>query len=134
MAERHAHIAQHGRIGQVTLQARNRKFYRQVLEKSVRQSEVSFGILKVYRIHLMRHSARTYLSGFNFLLEVFHRDILPKVTIHVHHHRIDAFHCIENSRQVIRSEEHTSELQSRQYLVCRLLLEKKKIEFNNTLQ
>src|SRR3712207_6975795 len=28
---------------------------------------------------------------------------------------------------VARSEEHTSELQSRQYLVCRLLLEKKKI-------
>src|SRR3712207_7377087 len=28
-----------------------------------------------------------------------------------------------------RSEEHTSELQSRQYLVCRLLLEKKKIIF-----
>src|SRR3712207_8975104 len=28
--------------------------------------------------------------------------------------------------QVERSEEHTSELQSRQYLVCRLLLEKKK--------
>src|SRR3712207_9282091 len=27
---------------------------------------------------------------------------------------------------IIRSEEHTSELQSRQYLVCRLLLEKKK--------
>src|SRR3712207_8824580 len=27
----------------------------------------------------------------------------------------------------LRSEEHTSELQSRQYLVCRLLLEKKKI-------
>src|SRR3712207_7872485 len=28
----------------------------------------------------------------------------------------------------MRSEEHTSELQSRQYLVCRLLLEKKKIK------
>src|SRR3712207_7963260 len=28
--------------------------------------------------------------------------------------------------EVPRSEEHTSELQSRQYLVCRLLLEKKK--------
>src|SRR3712207_8286306 len=27
--------------------------------------------------------------------------------------------------RVVRSEEHTSELQSRQYLVCRLLLEKK---------
>src|SRR3712207_7469290 len=30
-----------------------------------------------------------------------------------------------------RSEEHTSELQSRQYLVCRLLLEKKKNNINN---
>src|SRR3712207_7120557 len=29
-------------------------------------------------------------------------------------------------RIAVRSEEHTSELQSRQYLVCRLLLEKKK--------
>src|SRR3712207_8232975 len=29
----------------------------------------------------------------------------------------------------VRSEEHTSELQSRQYLVCRLLLEKKKQRF-----
>src|SRR5438445_6539133 len=28
---------------------------------------------------------------------------------------------------LVRSEEHTSELQSRQYLVCRLLLEKKNI-------
>src|SRR3712207_8831875 len=28
-------------------------------------------------------------------------------------------------RDIYRSEEHTSELQSRQYLVCRLLLEKK---------
>src|SRR3712207_7243794 len=30
------------------------------------------------------------------------------------------------SESLCRSEEHTSELQSRQYLVCRLLLEKKK--------
>src|SRR3712207_8669564 len=39
------------------------------------------------------------------------RDAAP-VRDHVHH--------------LERSEEHTSELQSRQYLVCRLLLEKKK--------
>src|SRR3712207_7128586 len=32
---------------------------------------------------------------------------------------------------VVRSEEHTSELQSRQYLVCRLLLEKKKKYHND---
>src|SRR3712207_7070412 len=38
------------------------------------------------------------------------------------------FSFMENGKAVIfdyRSEEHTSELQSRQYLVCRLLLEKK---------
>src|SRR3712207_7933678 len=45
--------------------------------------------------------------------------------------------CIPSTKTVVskshfflkelRSEEHTSELQSRQYLVCRLLLEKKKI-------
>src|SRR3712207_8768989 len=35
--------------------------------------------------------------------------------------------------QAVRSEEHTSELQSRQYLVCRLLLEKKK-KTNKTRQ
>src|SRR3712207_7858565 len=49
---------------------------------------------------------------------------------HVH-----PFHSPEYVRQTVkpaiaegaeRSEEHTSELQSRQYLVCRLLLEKKK--------
>src|SRR3712207_7484991 len=33
-----------------------------------------------------------------------------------------------SGRSRVRSEEHTSELQSRQYLVCRLLLEKKKID------
>src|SRR2546427_8632812 len=32
-----------------------------------------------------------------------------------------------------RSEEHTSELQSQSNLVCRLLLEKKKININNTM-
>src|SRR3712207_7008792 len=35
-------------------------------------------------------------------------------------------------QQLLRSEEHTSELQSRQYLVCRLLLEKKK-HYRNAL-
>src|SRR3712207_7116665 len=44
---------------------------------------------------------------------------------------------LQNYWGAARSEEHTSELQSRQYLVCRLLLEKKKNHFyihlhNNT--
>src|SRR3712207_7119330 len=39
-----------------------------------------------------------------------------------------ADHALGRSR---RSEEHTSELQSRQYLVCRLLLEKKKHKYSD---
>src|SRR5947209_14923373 len=38
----------------------------------------------------------------------------------------DACDILLKKIDVLRSEEHTSELQSRQYLVCRLLLEKKK--------
>src|SRR3712207_7139506 len=36
-----------------------------------------------------------------------------------------ALHLMRTGAIGVRSEEHTSELQSRQYLVCRLLLEKK---------
>src|SRR5258707_3930483 len=40
----------------------------------------------------------------------------------------------EKVRANVRSEEHTSELQSRQYLVCRLLLEKKKEVHKRTIE
>src|SRR3712207_8490502 len=44
-------------------------------------------------------------------------------------------YCPDIMIQIIfwRSEEHTSELQSRQYLVCRLLLEKKKTQSDDSL-
>src|SRR5215203_5801688 len=51
-------------------------------------------------------------------------DALP-----IHHVRRDEHHGDRRGVRLLardRSEEHTSELQSRQYLVCRLLLEKKK--------
>src|SRR5947209_12040486 len=40
--------------------------------------------------------------------------------------------CRRKLEFLSRSEEHTSELQSRQYLVCRLLLEKKKYSLYDT--
>src|SRR3712207_7952761 len=39
----------------------------------------------------------------------------------------------EDTGTLVRSEEHTSELQSRQYLVCRLLLEKKKKNYTTSI-
>src|SRR3712207_7493458 len=44
-----------------------------------------------------------------------------------------AKHWLPPDKKRQRSEEHTSELQSRQYLVCRLLLEKKKNKHNKSL-
>src|SRR5690606_39395627 len=42
-------------------------------------------------------------------------------------HDHDLIGLLGLQRQAVRSEEHTSELQSRENLVCRLLLEKKKL-------
>src|SRR3712207_8128974 len=58
-------------------------------------------------------------------------DRIPLVVLHptvvpVQPRRMDQVHIGAIGLENIRSEEHTSELQSRQYLVCRLLLEKKK--------
>src|SRR3712207_8232156 len=43
-------------------------------------------------------------------------------------HLLPEENAVEALADALRSEEHTSELQSRQYLVCRLLLEKKKTD------
>src|SRR3712207_7192383 len=59
--------------------------------------------------------ARLFENGYRIPLRV---GIVPRAA--------DELAVITAPREGWRSEEHTSELQSRQYLVCRLLLEKKK--------
>src|SRR3712207_7574193 len=53
------------------------------------------------------------------------RDVLHPIRI-PHNAQLGGITRVIVLRGLPRSEEHTSELQSRQYLVCRLLLEKKK--------
>src|SRR3712207_6899565 len=49
------------------------------------------------------------------------------IGFHTRSYRRNFLQCCRDLLDLeVRSEEHTSELQSRQYLVCRLLLEKKK--------
>src|SRR3712207_8213641 len=52
--------------------------------------------------------------------------VVPPVGGHLRPHGVSPQAARGIRRTPIRSEEHTSELQSRQYLVCRLLLEKNK--------
>src|SRR5947209_10297505 len=60
-------------------------------------------------------------------------DALPIFTTRTRPTTAQRRHASRCTCSSIRSEEHTSELQSRQYLVCRLLLEKKKKnKTNNT--
>src|SRR5258707_11699578 len=55
-----------------------------------------------------------------------HRNDCPGPNKHWHTLKGSFYANHRECANVCRSEEHTSELQSRQYLVCRLLLEKKK--------
>src|SRR3712207_7353863 len=54
-----------------------------------------------------------------------------QVVLRCCHGRDPSFWCPARGSW-LRSEEHTSELQSRQYLVCRLLLEKKNKSYEHT--
>src|SRR3712207_7454726 len=63
-------------------------------------------------------------TGTAFVLDHRRHSLLlePEIDDRLSRHR----HRQRDPLRLERSEEHTSELQSRQYLVCRLLLEKKK--------
>src|SRR3712207_8194317 len=53
------------------------------------------------------------------------QEVIVVTITHDHEARRRSYELIADAFGLSRSEEHTSELQSRQYLVCRLLLEKK---------
>src|SRR3712207_8256551 len=82
---------------------------------------------EIYTLSL--HDALPILAGAEHVgaqvargVGLLHRGHQPPVGVH----RL-ATHVDDGEGAADRSEEHTSELQSRQYLVCRLLLEKKNI-------
>src|SRR2546425_5686163 len=77
---------------------------------------------------MIRRPPRSTLFPYTTLF----RSVQDVARAHPHHHcRAGCDHCVDYARverlqREKRSEEHTSELQSLAYLVCRLLLEKKK--------
>src|SRR3712207_7175596 len=80
---------------------------------------------------MIRRPPRSTLFPYTTLFRS--RDPVPPQQVPHHRRRGARGRRPAVARARARSEEHTSELQSRQYLVCRLLLEKKKknhISFN----
>src|SRR3712207_8625887 len=74
-----------------------------------------------------------FRSTYTLYIHLLLRFYLLHLLYHVHFSPTSTYtrQTERNTATFFRSEEHTSELQSRQYLVCRLLLEKKK-KINNT--
>src|SRR5947209_13265750 len=70
---------------------------------------------------MIRRPPRSTLFPYTTLFRSAQNLLFVLQCVRVERRRTDEFAAL-----AIRSEEHTSELQSRQYLVCRLLLEKKK--------
>src|SRR3712207_7398384 len=80
-------------------------------------------------------SMQSHIQSFLHLSKALFK-VLPSGRISLQHSGLSQKGTIELQLSTIgwcRLEEHTSELQSRQYLVCRLLLEKKKKHTDNAI-
>src|SRR5258707_2626760 len=82
---------------------------------------------------MIRRPPRSTLFPYTTLFRSVHhhgalaeRELFRRISGGLHLHDLLFGELNRRSCRCSRSEEHTSELQSRQYLVCRLLLEKKK--------
>src|SRR5947209_13145357 len=80
-----------------------------------RSLQTLFGMIKIFHVRAHKTRELNRLAGGT-------KSILRGLVV-LHRRNV---HTQRADLGLLRSEEHTSELQSRQYLVCRLLLEKKK--------
>ena len=81
VSHRHTDVAEHSAVGEVALQTADRQLLTEVRQDSIGDAQIALRVLEVDGINLVRHSARTYLAGLNFLTEVLHRDILPEIAV-----------------------------------------------------
>src|SRR5947209_16765553 len=72
-----------------------------------------------------QQTLRNTLTWSYDLLEHEEQQVFRQLSVFPGDWTLEAAEVVVNIHRPPRSEEHTSELQSRQYLVCRLLLEKK---------
>ena len=101
VAHGHAHVAQHGRVGEVALQPAYRQFLCQECQDGVGHSQVALRVLVVYGVHLVGHGARAHLALLDLLLEVVHGDVHPEVAVQVDDDGVDAAHGVEHGGQVV---------------------------------
>ena len=95
MRQAHAHVTQHGGVGQVALPAGHRQFGGQVIHDGVGQAQVAFGVFEVDRVDLVRHGGGTHFAFHGFLLEVAQGDVAPHVPVEVEQDGVEAHQGVE---------------------------------------
>ena len=97
----HTHVAQNGRVGQISLPAADGQFFTQVAQQCVGQAQVAFGIFKVNRIDLVRHGGGADLTVFEALLEIANADVAPDVAGKVDQNGVATSHGVEQLGHVV---------------------------------
>src|SRR5437762_14322116 len=93
-------------------------------------TQLAYLLFHVHRDHRDQHSFPTRRSSDLSLTYGSHRLVRDKALFEQNLLSAKDFEDTQERAATARSEEHTSELQSPMYLVCRLLLEKKKKQDN----
>src|SRR4029453_10200440 len=101
MTECNTHVAQHRRVGEVTLEAGNRQLLRHVPQNRIGKTEIALGILEVDRIDLVWHRRRSDFALVRLLPEVTERDVAPEVAVEVEQNRVRARDGVEKLRDAI---------------------------------
>src|SRR2546430_5608320 len=92
----------------------------------INRSQIHYHEVFFFFFLMIRRPPRSTLFPYTTLFRSHHPRPPYRVPPRQPHCRLDSDDCGECGGLLLRSEEHTSELQSQSNLVCRLLLEKKK--------
>src|SRR5574344_2397763 len=101
MTHWYAYITQYSRVCQITLKTTYRQLLSQELQDCISNTQVTLAVFIIDRIYLMGHCTRSHLTSFNLLLEVFHGNIHPEITVQVYYNRIYPTHGIKESTKKI---------------------------------
>src|SRR5690606_19745228 len=95
VGQAHAHITQHGGVGEIALPAGDRQLGGEVVHHRVGQPQVAFGVLEIDRIDLVRHGGGTHFAFNGSLFEVTERDVTPDVAVEVQQDGVEAHQSVE---------------------------------------
>ena len=87
--ERDAEVAQHGRIGEIALPARDRQLLGEMAQQRIGDPAVAFRILEIDRIDLVRHGGGADLAGHGALAQVAEGDVAPDIAAQVDEDDVD---------------------------------------------